>query len=474
MPDYQFDIGVIGAGTMGANLALNIADHGFSVAVYDADADRIREFSRKYETTGKIIAAGTLPELAGLLRRPRAVIALVPAGKPVDDVIESLVPCFEKGDLIIDGGNSHFRDTERRAAFVAEQSMLFMGMGISGGESGARHGPSLMPGGAVEAYERVRPVLEKIAAHVNGDPCVAYLGAGSAGHYVKMVHNGIEYALMQLISETYDIMRRGLKMKADMLADLYSKWNEGALNSYLLEITAGIFRFRDPRDPKHALIDMVLDKASQHGTGKWTSREAMDRGVPTPNIDAALIMRNLSDRLAERAKASMTLPGPDHGLRSNAEWLIKQLPDAYYAGMVMCYAQGMELLAEASREYGYGLDLELTARIWRGGCIIRAALLDDIREAFGRQPGLTNLLLDKHLGIEVAKRQNSLRAVVGAAAELGLPAPGFSASLAYFDAYRSALLPVNLIQAQRDYFGAHTYERRDMPGKVFHTEWSEM
>jgi 6-phosphogluconate dehydrogenase len=459
---------------MGGNLALNIADHGFSVAVYDASADRVREFARKYESRDKIIAAGTLREMVGLLRRPRAVLALVPAGQPVDDVIESLIPYFDKGDLIIDGGNSHFTDTDRRAVQLAEKSMLFMGLGISGGESGARHGPSLMPGGAVEAYERVRPLLEKIAAHVNGDPCVAYLGTGSAGHYVKMVHNGIEYALMQLISETYDLMKRGLKMSAGRLADIYSRWNEGELNSYLIEITAQIFRCKDPHAPNHALIDMVLDKASQKGTGKWTSCEAMERKVPAPNIDAALLMRNLSDRLEERTKASRSLLGPDHALRSGGEWLTRHLADAYYAGMVMCYAQGMELLGTASKAYLYGLDLEVVARIWRGGCIIRAALLDEIRAAYGRQPDLPNLLLDKYLGMEVAKRQNSLRAVVSAAAELGLPAPGFSASLAYFDAYRSALLPVNLIQAQRDYFGAHTYERIDMPGKTFHTEWSEM
>lgn len=474
MPDSLFDIGIIGAGTMGGNLALNAADRGFSVAVYDANPDRAREFARKYDSGGKITAAATPDEMAGLLRRPRAVLMLVPAGQPVDDVIESLIPNFDKEDLIIDGGNSHFKDTDRRAALLAERSMLFMGMGISGGESGARHGPSLMPGGAVEAYERVRPILEKIAAQVNGDPCVAHLGAGSAGHYVKMVHNGIEYALMQLISETYDIMRRGLKMDADRLADIYSKWNSGELNSYLLEITAHIFRFRDPQDPKHALIDMVLDKARQKGTGKWTSWEAMDLQVPTPNIDAALLMRNLSDRLAERMKASTMLLGPDHRLRSNGDWLIRLLPDAYYAGMVMCYAQGMELLADASKAYAFGLDLEVVARIWRGGCIIRAGILDDIRSAYRRKSDLVNLLLDKYLGIEVARRQNSLRAVVNAAAELGLPAPGFSASLAYFDAYRSAQLPVNLIQAQRDYFGAHTYERRDMPGKIFHTEWSEL
>jgi 6-phosphogluconate dehydrogenase len=320
----------------------------------------------------------------------------------------------------------------------------------------------------------VRHILEKIAARVNGGPCVAYLGAGSAGHYVKMVHNGIEYALMQLISETYDLMKRGLGMGADQLAAVYSRWNGAELNSYLLEITAHIFRCMDPRDPKHALIDMVLDKASQKGTGKWMSWEAMDRQVPTPNIDAALMMRNLSGRLAERRKASETLLGPDQRFRSNGGWLTEHLANAYYAGMVMSYAQGMALLGEASKAYHYGLDLELVARIWRGGCIIRAAILEDIRAAYGRQPQLSNLLLDESLGMEVARRQNSLRAVVTAAAEIGLPAPGFSASLAYFDAYRSALLPVNLVQAQRDYFGSHTYERRDMPGRVFHTDWSQM
>jgi len=465
---------MIGAGTMGGNLALNMADHGFRVAVYDADADRARQLLQKGEGGGRILAAGTLQELAELLRGPRAVLALVPAGRPVDDVIESLIPCLDKGDLIIDGGNSHFTDTNRRAGLLAEKSLLFMGLGISGGESGARHGPSLMPGGAVEAYERVRHILEKIAARVNGDPCVAYLGSGSAGHYVKMAHNGIEYALMQLISETYDLMKRGLGMGADQLADVYSKWNGAELSSYLLEITANIFRCKDPNDPKQALVDMVLDKASQKGTGKWTSWEAMDRRVPTPNIDAALVMRNLSDRLADRREASNKLLGPERRFRGYADWLTGHLANAYYAGMIMSYAQGMALLSEASKAYDYGLDLEVVAGIWRGGCIIRAAVLDDIRAAYGRRSGLSNLLLDQDLGMEVARRQNSLRAVVTAAAELGLPVPGFSASLAYFDAYRSASLPVNLIQAQRDYFGSHTYERKDMPGKVFHTEWSLM
>ncbi len=471
MPEARFDIGVIGAGTMGGNLALNIADHGFAAAIYDADTGRAREFAQKHEG-GKIEAAESPRDFAGLLRSPRAILALVPAGRPVDDVIDSLMPWLDKGDLIIDGGNSHFTDTDRRATLMAEKSLLFMGLGISGGESGARYGPSLMPGGAAEAYERVRPILEKIAAHVNNDPCVAHLGSGSAGHYVKMVHNGIEYALMQLISETYDIMNRGMAMGPDRLATIYSAWNGTELASYLLEITADIFRFRDPGNPGIALVDMILDRARQKGTGKWTSWEAMDRGVPTPNIDAALTMRNLSDRVDERQKASTSLIGTGKQFRGNGDWLTTQLANAYYAGMLISYAQGMALLSEGSKVHDYGLDLEVVARIWRGGCIIRAALLEDIRAAYGSAPGLSNLLLDQHLGMAAAGRQNSLRAVVATAAELGLPAPGFSAALAYFDAYRSASLPTNLIQAQRDYFGSHTYERKDTPGKVFHTDWS--
>jgi 6-phosphogluconate dehydrogenase len=471
MTDKECDIGIDGAGTMGGNFALNMADHGFSVAVCDADAAKAHELAQRKESGGRVLAGGTVQELAAMLHRPRAVLLLVPAGKPVDDIISALIPHFDKSDLIIDGGNSHFTDTNRREKLMAKSDMLFMGMGISGGEYGARHGPSIMPGGPSDAYERVSKILEASAAHVNGDPCVAYLGAGSAGHYVKMIHNGIEYGVMQLISETYDIMKRGLGMSADELAEIYSKWNGEELNSYLIEITAEIFHYKDEKNPGLALIDLILDQARQKGTGKWTSTDAMDLEVPTPNVDVAVMMRNLSGRLDERKSAAQLLHGPVHHLQGDRAALIEHLRNAYYAGMVMTYAQGFALLKEASKSYGYGLNLETVARIWRGGCIIRAAVLEAIRVAFSRRPNLGNLLMDEHFSREVNARQKALRTVVATAAELGVPAPGFSASLAYLDAYRSAWLPANLIQAQRDYFGAHTYERKDMPGKFLHTVW---
>ncbi len=473
MANGDFEIGIIGAGTMGGNLALNIAEHGFSVALYDADTNKAKALDKDVSGGSRIRAGATLQEFTQMLRPSRAVLLLGPAGKPVDEVINAILPHLEKGDLIIDAGNSHFSDTNRRADMLAGKGVLFMGMGISGGEYGARHGPSLMPGGPIEAYDRVRNILEAAAAHVNGDPCSAHLGAGSAGHYVKMVPNGIEYGLMQLISETYDLMKRGLGMSIDRLAEVFSKWNGGALNSYLVEITAEIFRYKDKSMPGEVLIDLILDRGRQKGTGKWASWDAMDLQVPTPNIDAAVMMRNLSDLLEERQKASGVLQGPAQRYSGNGDELIDHLERALYAGMVITYAQGMALLKEASKSHGYGLNLETVARIWRAGCIIRAAVLEDIRAAFGKRPELESLLMDGYLGRQVDSRQQSLRAVVTTAAELGLPAPGFSASLAYFDAYRSAWLPVNLIQAQRDYFGAHHYERKDMPGKLFHTEWSK-
>lgn len=471
MTDKKCDIGIAGAGTMGGNLALNFADHGFSVAVYDVDPAKARELSQRKEAGGKVRAGETMQELAGMLHQPRAVLLMVPAGKPVDDAISALIAHFDKSDLIIDGGNSYFTDTNRREKLMAQSNMLFMGMGISGGEYAARRGPSIMPGGPLEAYERVRKILEASAAQVNGDPCVAYLGAGSAGHYVKMVHNGIEYGLMQLISETYDIMKRGLGMGAGEMTEIYSKWNDEELNSYLIEITADIFHYKDEKNPGLVLIDLILDRARQKGTGKWTSWDAMDLDVPTPNVDVAVMMRNLSGRLDERKKASEVLNGPEHRFHGDRTGMIEHLRNACYAGMVMTYAQGFALLKEASKSYEYGLDLETVARIWRGGCIIRAGVLEPIRTAFSRRPNLANLLTDEHFSREVNARQKSLRTVVATAAELGVPAPGFSASLAYLDAYRSAWLPANLIQAQRDYFGAHTYERKDMPGKFLHTVW---
>jgi 6-phosphogluconate dehydrogenase len=471
MTDKKCDIAVAGVGVMGGNLALNMAGHGFSVAVYDPDAEKARALAQGKESGGRIHAGGTVQELVAMLHRPRAVLLLVPAGKPVDDAISALTPHFDKSDLIIDGGNSHFTDTNRREKLMAQSGMLFMGMGISGGEYGARRGPSIMPGGPSNAYERVRKILEASAAHVNGDPCVAHMGAGSAGHYVKMVHNGIEYGVMQLISETYDIMKRGMGMSPGELAEIYSKWNGEELNSYLIEITADIFHYKDEKDPKLVLIDLILDRARQKGTGKWTSWDAMELEVPTPNVDAAVIMRNLSGYPDERKKAFEVLHGPEHRFKGDRAGMIGHLRNACYAGMAMTYAQGFALLKAASRSYEYGLDLETVARIWRGGCIIRAAVLEPIRTAFSRQSDLSNLLMDEHFSREINARQKSLRTVVATAAELGVPSPGISASLAYLDAYRSAWLPANLIQAQRDYFGAHTYERKDMPGKFLHTDW---
>ncbi len=465
------DLGLIGLGVMGRNLALNIADHGFPVAVYNRTAERTREFMEE-EVAGRDIRPGyTLGEFLGLLRRPRAILILVPAGPAVDAVIGELLPLLAAGDLIIDSGNSHFTDTDRRSKSCADKGLLFMGLGISGGEHGARYGASLMPGGPREGFERVRPILEAVAAQVEGEPCVAYLGAGSCGHYVKMVHNGIEYGLMQLIAETYDLMKRGLGLSPEELASVYDTWNHTELNSYLLEITARIFRQRDEKTGQ-PLIDLILDQAKQKGTGKWTSWDAMDLQVPTPSIDAAVMMRDLSGYKAERQAAAQVLKGPAAIFPGERESFIGPLKHALYAGMIITYAQGMALLSQASRTYNYQLNLELVARIWRGGCIIRAALLQDIRAAFRARPDLPNLLMDSRLGQEVMSRQTDLRTIVCRAGELGLPAPGLMVSLAYFDAYRSATLPANLTQAQRDYFGAHTYERLDTPG-IFHTQWPE-
>jgi 6-phosphogluconate dehydrogenase len=471
MSSQGCDIGLIGLGTMGRNFVLNMADHGFAVAVYNRTAAKTKEFMEQEVGARPIRAGYDLKEFAGLLRPPRALILLVAAGDPVDAVIQELLPVLEPGDLIIDGGNSHFTDTNRRGRFLSGQKLNFLGMGISGGEAGARYGPSLMPGGPRETYDRVGPILEAAAARVNGDPCVTYLGPGSAGHYVKMVHNGIEYGLMQLIAETYDLLKRGLGLTPAELAPLYDGWNRAELNSFLLEITARIFARQDDRTGQ-PLINQILDKAKQKGTGMWTSWDAMDLQVATPSIDVAVVMRDLSGYKEERGAAAQVLTGPAPTFSGDREAFIGRLKNALYAGMIAAYAQGMALLHRASVNYAYKLDLEAVARIWRGGCIIRAALLEDIRNAYKARADLPNLLMDPHLGQEFLKRQADLREVVTTAATLGLPAPGFMATLGYFDAYRSAVLPANLIQAQRDCFGAHTYERLDTPG-TFHTEWEE-
>jgi 6-phosphogluconate dehydrogenase len=469
MKEAKADIGLIGLGVMGQNLVLNMADHAFSVAVYNRTEEKTRAFMEKEVGGRKIHAGFTLQEFADLLRKPRVVLIMVKAGSPVDAVIEEALPFLEPGDLIIDGGNSYFRDTDRRSKSLAAKGFHYMGMGISGGESGARHGPSMMPGGLQEAYERVRPILEASAAKVDGEPCVTHLGPGSAGHYVKMVHNGIEYGIMQLLAETYDLMKRGLGLGNDELHGVYQSWNQGELDSYLMEITAKIFLQPDDRTDKR-LLDSILDQARQKGTGKWTSCDAMDLQAGTPTIDAAVVARDLSGHKAQRESASRVLLGPLPAFHGDRDTFIGRLRNALYASVTMTYAQGMALLKTASDAYGYGLSLESVARIWRGGCIIRAALLKDIRKAYRDKPDLANLLLDPHLGGKVMNKLEDLRAVICTAAGLGLPAPALMATLAYFDAYRSAWLPANLTQAQRDYFGAHTYERIDGPG-TFHTEW---
>ncbi len=395
----------------------------------------------------------------------------MPAGEPVDEVIDEVTLGLESGDLIVDTGNSHFRDTDRRNQSLAKNGWLFMGMGISGGEDGARHGPSLMPGGSKEGYERIRPIVEAAAAQIDGTPCVAYLGPGSAGHYVKMVHNGIEYGIMQMIAETYDLMKRGMGFDAKQLHQVYHAWAQGELNSYLMEITSDIFLMEDEKTGK-PLVDMILDQAKQKGTGKWTSVEALELQVPLPTIDMAVTARDMSGYKEERKIAAGILRGPDKGGRQLGKAFIDKLEGALYAGMVSCYAQGMALLQRAGKAYDYGLNLETVATIWRGGCIIRAKLLEDIRKAYSLKPDLPNLLLDPALGKSVTARQGDLRDVVCTAAGLGIPAPGLMASLSYFDAYRSERLPANLLMAQRDYFGAHKYERIDSEG-TFHTRWMD-
>ena len=461
-------IGMIGLGVMGRNLLLNMADHGFAVAGYDRDPEKVAALAS--EGTGKPVAAEKeLANFLGRLKTPRTVMLLVPAGAPVDAVIAELLPHLAAGDLIIDGGNSYFEQTERRALELEKQGVQFLGVGVSGGEEGARRGPSIMPGGSREAYARVQGLFEAVAAKVEGAPCVTWLGPGSAGHYVKMVHNGIEYGLMQLIAESYDFMKRGLGLDNRRLREIYQQWNRGALNSFLLEITGDIFGQIDDRTGKDR-IDVILDAARQKGTGMWTSQHAMSLQVPIPVIDMAVMMRSLSGYKAEREMAARDLGSGAQRSGEEPEALLGALENALYAAMVLTYAQGLALLQKASAERNYGLNLAEVASIWRGGCIIRAALLDDLASAYRRQPGLTHLLFDRELAQKVLERQQDLRRVVGSAVQLAIPIPALMAALAYFDGFRSAWLPANLIQAQRDYFGAHTYERIDAAG-IFHSAW---
>jgi 6-phosphogluconate dehydrogenase len=463
-------IGLVGLGVMGRNFARNLADKGFTVAGYDRGSVKLEELEKTKTRGHDIRIARDIPSLCALLRRPRAVMMLVPAGDPVDAVIQALEPHLDEGDLIIDSGNSHFRDTDRRSRALAEKGLLYMGMGMSGGASGARNGPSLMPGGPEEGYRRVQTILEAAAAHVGEKPCVAWLGPGSAGHYVKMVHNGIEYGLMQLIAETYDLMKRGLGLQPPELHTIYRRWHQGALSSYLMEITAEIFLQTDERTGG-PLIDMILDRAKQKGTGEWTVADALSLQVPVPNIDAAVMMRHLSGDTAYRSAAHHLERAPAVFAGDRPQF-IDRLENALYAATIVTYAQGMDLLRQASQSYGYDLNLETVARVWSGGCIIRARLLEEIQTAFRQDPDLAHLLVAPSLNAIVGKLLTDLRTVVRTAADLGIPVPGLMMALAYLDAYQGGWLPANLIMAQRDYFGSHTYERVDAQG-TFHTQWEK-
>ncbi len=464
------DIGLIGLAVMGENLALNIESKGFSVAVYNRTREKTDRFLAGRGAGKRIVGAGDLGELASLLQRPRKVILMVKAGPAVDAVIQQLLPHLEPGDIIIDGGNSHFPDTERRGKELEPRGILYIGSGVSGGEEGALHGPSLMPGGPREAYNEIAPIFTRIAAQVDDGPCCAYIGPRGAGHFVKMVHNGIEYGDMQLIAEAYDLLANGAGFTPDELARIFSEWNGAELQSFLIEITAEIFAYRDP-DTGEPLVEKILDRAGQKGTGKWTSQAALDLGVAAPTIHAAVDARILSAFKEERVAASKKIRGPSRTFRGDRDKFVADVRAALYASKICSYAQGMAILRAASIEYAYSLDLAEIARIWKGGCIIRARFLDHIKDAFRRDPGLPNLLMDPQFRREIRQRQTAWRRTVRTAMQMGIPCLAMSSSLAYFDSYRRERLPANLIQAQRDYFGAHTYERIDKPG-TFHTDWA--
>ena len=460
--------GMIGLGTMGSNLLQNIADNGYNCAGYDNNKDKVASLNNL--NRDNIQGFVDLTDFAKSLKSPRIVMMLVPAGPIVDAVIDDLLKVLDKGDIIIDGGNSHFTDTERRNIELEEKGYHFIGMGVSGGEEGARKGPSMMPGGDKKAYQIVEPILKKIAAHVNGEPTVAYMGVRSAGHFVKMVHNGIEYAIMELLSETYAILKNGLKYSDVEIHDVFQKWNEGRLQSYLLEITRDIFAYKNEGE-NSILLNNISDEAKAKGTGKWTSQAAMDLHLPIPTIDISVSMRDLSQYKDLRIKASKIYPDPNIlEYQNKGEDYIKTLEQAYYFSMVSAYAQGMHMLYQANIEFKYELNLDLIAKIWRGGCIIRSAFLDDIFAAYTKIPQLKHLFLDEAIHDNLVKSTSSMRTVVSDAVLHGIAAPAFSVSLGYFDNFRLENMPTNLIQAQRDYFGSHTYELKGKEG-VFHTKW---
>jgi 6-phosphogluconate dehydrogenase len=467
-------IGLIGLAVMGENLAMNIERNGFPIAVFNRDPAKVDNFAAR--ALGKrVIPTKSPEEFVRSLERPRKAILLVKAGDPVDWTIAQIKPFMEPGDIIIDGGNSYFVDTERREQSLRAEGINFIGSGVSGGEKGALWGPSLMPGGDRDAYEQIRPILEAIAAKVDDGPCVTYIGPGGAGHFVKMVHNGIEYGDMQLIAEAYDIMRNVLGLDAAEMADIFDEWNRGDLESFLIEITANILRVRDPETGK-PLVDLILDKAGQKGTGKWTSEVALELGVVIPTIDAAIDTRTLSGFKEERLEASKQISGPPRAQYAGGRRaMIEAIHDALYAAKICSYAQGMNLIRAGSEKWNWDINLGEVSRIWKGGCIIRAQFLDKIKQAYQRRPDLPNLLLDPNFKAWVEAAQPNWRLAVTTAMQNGVPVLAMACSLSYFDMYRTANLPLNLTQAQRDFFGSHTYERIDKPGTApVHTEWEEL
>jgi 6-phosphogluconate dehydrogenase len=464
----KYAFGMIGLGVMGRSLLLNMADHGFAVAGHDKDAAKVASLNQE---AGDLAAKGfsDVKEFIQSLTTPRAIMMLVPAGKIVDAVIEELTPLLDKGDILIDGGNSHFTDTNRRVEELEAIGLHFFGMGVSGGEEGARRGPSMMPGGDKDAYNVMKPIFEAIAAKVDGVPCVTYIGPGASGHFVKMVHNGIEYGIMQLLAETYEIMKKGLKLDNDAMQKVFAGWNAGRLQSFLMEITAEVFTYKEPGSD-HLLLDDIKDEARAKGTGKWTSQVAMDLQAPSPVIDTAVAMRDLSKYKELRVKAAEIYSKQEQHLDGDQQELLKSLEQAFYFSMIITYAQGMFLLTNASIEYKYDLKLAEIAKIWRGGCIIRSCFFNDIFSAYQKDNQLAHLLLDEGVKKLVEGSLPGARKIVSAVTATGISAPAYAAALSYFDAFRSKRMPSNLTQAQRDFFGAHTYELIGKEG-VFHTQW---
>ncbi|HEC85673.1 MAG TPA: decarboxylating NADP(+)-dependent phosphogluconate dehydrogenase [Thioploca sp.] len=467
----QADIGLIGLAVMGQNLVLNMNDHGFKVIVHNRTTSKVDEFLGGPAKGTAITGASSIAELVAALKKPRAIMLMVKAGPVVDKFIEQLVPYLEPGDVIIDGGNSNYTDTNRRTEELAKQGLRFLGTGISGGEEGARNGPSVMPGGNPEGWPVVKQILQAIAAKVDGQPCCQWVGDNGAGHYVKMVHNGIEYGDMQLICEAYQLMREGLGLSVDKLQPVFAEWNQGVLDSYLIEITRNILGVKDENGAP--LLDKILDTAGQKGTGKWTGIDALDLGVPLTLISEAVFARCLSARKEERVKAAHIFIRDKAVFEGDTETAVAAIHDALYASKIISYAQGYMLMREAAKEYGWKLNYGDIALMWRGGCIIRSQFLGNIKQAFEKNPDLENLLLDDFFANEIKRVEAGWRKAITIGIELGIPTPTFSSALAFYDGYRSYRLPANLLQAQRDYFGAHTYERVDKPrGAFFHTDWT--